>query len=123
MASNFDCKSLRLTAERAFKEELKSWCWTVTQLSTLLVPYLALIVSRLYYSTILLYRTSGDRDEYFDILIYCKFRYNQSSFVVTLCPAGLQIELRYKRNFDIIEFDIAGLCCSKYSALAPSFLC
>ena len=61
------------------------------------------------YSMILLYRSSGDRDEYFDI---SKFRYNRSSFVLTLCPAGLQIELRYKRNFDMSEFDITGLCCS-----------
>ena len=44
----------------------------------------------LNYSIILLYRSSGDRDEYFDI---SKFRYNRSSFVLTLCPAGLQIEL------------------------------
>ena len=61
------------------------------------------------YSIILLYRSSGDRDEYFDI---SKFQYNRSSFVLTLCPAGLQIELRYKRNFDINEFDIAGFCCN-----------
>ena len=56
----------------------------------------------------MLYRSSGDHDEYFDI---SEFRYNRSSFVLTLCPAGLQIELRYKRNFDISELDIAGLCC------------
>ena len=61
------------------------------------------------YSIILLYRSSGDHDEYFDI---SEFRYNRSSFVLTLCPAGLQIELRYKQNFDISEFDIAGLCCT-----------
>ena len=61
------------------------------------------------YSIILLYQSSGDRDEYFDI---SEFRYNRSSFVLILCPTGLQIELRYKRNFDISEFDIAGLCCS-----------
>ena len=60
------------------------------------------------YSIILLYRSSGDHDEHFDI---SKFRYNRSSSVLTLCPAGLQIELWYKRNFDISEFDIAGLCC------------
>ena len=66
-------------------------------------------VSRLDYSIILLYRSSGDHDEYFDI---SKFRYNRSSFVLTLCSAGLQIELRYKRNFDISEFDIAGLYCN-----------
>ena len=64
---------------------------------------------RLLYSIILLYRSSGDRDEYFDI---SKFRYNRSSFVLTLCPAGLQIKPRYKWNFDISKFDIAGLCCT-----------
>ena len=66
----------------------------------------------LLYSIILLYQSSGDRDEYFDI---SKFRYNRSPLVLTLCPVGLQIELRYKRNFDISEFDIAGLCCTTNS--------
>ena len=39
---------------------------------------------------------------------------------------GLQIELRYKRNFDINEFDIAGLCCTSnlnrmFNILLPIF--
>ena len=76
--------------------------------------------SRNYYSIILLYRSSGDRDEYFDI---SKFRYNRSSFVLTLCPAGLQIDRRYKRNFDISEFDIAGLCCTNKQSSIKKLPC
>ena len=66
------------------------------------------------YSIIPLYRSSGDHEEYFNI---SEFRYNRSSFVLTLCPAGLQIELRYKRNFDISEFDISRIMLYKTNIL------